>query len=153
LFYVKQGDASFRGDWSILMAENRPKPTYNMARVFNSLRGQWVKVSGGDDDVCAVAALDESQKRLAIVLVNYRSRFPVCRKVEIRIDRLPAGFAGGDWRESVIDSLHSNVFTDADHCELEMTASGKFAPGRAFMHEREMLPNSVVLLEIVGNGK
>jgi hypothetical protein len=55
LFYVKQGDMSFRGDWSILMQGNRPKPTFNMARIFNSLSGEWVKISGGDDDVCAVA--------------------------------------------------------------------------------------------------
>ena len=51
LFYVKQGDMSFRGDWSIMMQDNRPKPTFNMARIFNSLSGEWVKISGGDDDV------------------------------------------------------------------------------------------------------
>jgi hypothetical protein len=153
LFYVKQGDASFRGDWSILMTENRPKPTYNMARGFNSLGGKWVKVSGADDDVCAVAALDESQKRLSIAVVNYRFRFPVKRAVAIRVDRLPPGFNGGEWRESIIDAEHSNVFTDASHCELEMTASGRIVPGWEFMHEREMLANSVMLLEIASNGR
>lgn len=153
LFYVKQGDASFRGDWSILMAENRPKPTYNMARIFNSLRGQWVQVSGGDDDVCAVAAMDEAANRLSIVLVNYRFRFPVRRQVQIKIDKLPPALAGGEWRAWVIDPLHSNVFTDANHCELEMTASGKVDQTATFVHKQEMLANSVVMLELVGKSK
>ena len=152
LFYVKQGDMSFRGDWAIMMEGNRPKPVYNMARIFNSLRGHWLKVTGGDDDVCAVAALDADQGRLAIVLVNYRFRHPVRRRVQIRVDDLPANLAGGQWREWVIDPLHSNIFTDSSRCELETTASGKIEK-RPFVYDQTMLANSVVLLELLPNAK
>ena len=150
LFYVKQGDSSFRGDFSILMQENRPKPTYNMARIFNSLRGHWLKVGGADDDVCAVAAMEDDQKRLAIVLVNFRDRYPVRRKVQVRIDRLPATLATGKWRETIIDSEHCNIFNDVSHCELSVAASGQIS-NKQFVHERVLLPNSVMLLELIGN--
>ena len=130
LFYVKQGDMGFRGDWSIMMQDNRPKPTYNMARIFNSLHGEWVKVSGGDDDVCAVAAWDSEQNRLAIVLVNFRYRFSARRHVHLDASKLPASLAGGKWQESVIDSLHSNVFTDPSRCELEISNHGDIEEGR-----------------------
>ncbi|MEX2169657.1 MAG: hypothetical protein WD851_10120 [Pirellulales bacterium] len=150
LFYVKQGDANFRGDWSILMEGNRPKPTYNMARIFNSLRGNWIKVNGGDEDICAVAALDATRGRLAIVLVNYRWRHAVRRDVQLRIDDLPSELVGGQWREWVIDPLHSNVFTDASRCELEMTASGN-VESNDFSYDRPMMANSVVLLELLAD--
>ncbi len=150
LFYVKQGDGSFRGDFSILMGENRPKPTYNMARIFNSIHGHWLKSSGGDDDVCAVAAYDKAEKRLAIVLVNYRSRFPVRRQIQLKIENLPPELAGGKWRQWTIDSEHSNVFNDVSHCELETTASGKVQPS-PFVHQQVALPNSVTMLELVGH--
>jgi hypothetical protein len=148
LFYVKQGDASFRGDFSILMQDNRPKPTYNMARIFNSLRGRWLTVTGADDDVCAVAAIDDSQNRLAIVMVNYRFRFATRREVSVRIDNLPPELAAGQWREWTIDPRHSNVFTNADHAELKMTAKG-LVQNAAFGIQRTLLPNTVLLLELV----
>lgn len=147
LFYVKQGDASFRGDFSILMTGNKPKPTYNMARIFNSLRGDWVELRGGDDDVCGVAALDADARRLAIVLVNFRSRYPVKRQVHVSINRLPPQLAGGQWRESLVDPSHANIFNDANHCELEVTARGRI-DGDSFSYDKAMLPNSIVLLEL-----
>ena len=150
LFYVKQGDLNFRGDWGILMKGNRPKPVYNMARIFNSLRGDWVKVSGGDEDVCAVAALDANRGRLAIVLVNYRWRNSVRRKVQLKIDNLPVALFDGQWREWVVDPLHSNIFTDANRCELEMTSSGKIQKG-TFTYDRDLMANSVVLLELLAD--
>ena len=150
LFYVKQGDTNFRGDFSIMMAENRPKPTFNMARIFNSLSGQWVKVDGGDDDVCAVGGWDAGRGRLAIVLVNYRDRYAIRRQVHLTIDKLPASLAGGTWREFTIDPLHSNAFTDASRCELEQTGGGSIDQ-HTFSYDRELLPNSVVMLELVVN--
>ncbi len=150
LFYAKQGDASFRGDFGILMQGNRPKPVFNVARVFNSLHGHWVKISGGDDDVCAVAAMDEGAKRLAIVLLNYRSHLPVRRQVQVKIEHLPAALADGQWREYTIDSLHSNVFTDVNHCELEKTDSGQLDKA-SFNYDHVMLPSAVVLLELVAS--
>ena len=89
-------------------------------------------MSGGDDDVCAWPPWMRTQNRLAIVLVNYRFRFAVRRHVQLKIDKLPPSLAGGQWRESTIDPLHSNVFTDASHCELEMTASGMLDPAGSF---------------------
>jgi hypothetical protein len=150
LFYAKQGDSSFRGDFGILMQGNQPKPVYNMARIFNSLHGHWLTVSGGDDDVCAVASMDDTQNRLAIVLVNYRFRFPVRRKVTVRVDALPSELADGIWRDWTIDPQHSNIFTDASHCELEQTSSGGITKA-AFEYEKVLLPNSVTLLELVRN--
>jgi len=78
---------------------------------------------------------------------NHRFRFPVRRQVQLRIDNLPPALAGGEWREWLIDPQHSNVFTDASRCELEMTASGKIEDG-AFVYDRALLANSVVLLEL-----
>ncbi len=147
LFYVKQGDMSFRGDWSIMMQDNRPKPTFNMARIFNSLSGEWVKISGGDDDVCAVAAIDSRRGRLAVVLVNFRYRYAVGRHVHLETGDLPSAFAGGTWQESVIDSLHSNVFTDQNRCNLETVNRGSTEKGR-FTYDRDMMANSIVLLEL-----
>lgn len=147
LFYVKQGDMNFRGDFSILMAENRPKPTFNMARIFNSLSGEWIKVDGGDDDVCAVAGWDAERGRLAVVLVNYRDRFAVRRQLHLTIDKLPASLAQGMWQEFTIDALHSNVFTDSSRCELEQTGGGRIDKP-TFTFDRELLPNSVVMLEL-----
>jgi hypothetical protein len=147
LFYAKQGDSSFRGDFGILMQENRPKPTYNAARIFNSLAGAWLQVAGGDDDVCALAALDERAHRLAIVLVNYRSRFAASRNVQLAIDHIPAGFRQGTWKEFRVDAAHSNIFNDRSHCELEQTSSGNIQ-NESWTQEFELLPNSVVLLEL-----
>ena len=147
LFYVKQGDMNFRGDWSIMMQDNRPKPTFNMARIFNSLSGEWVKISGGDDDICAVAALDSKQGRLAVVLVNFRYRYSLGRHVHLETTNLPASFAGGSWRESVVDPLHSNVFTDQNRCDLEISNRGSIERDR-FAYDRDMMANSIVLLEL-----
>jgi hypothetical protein len=147
LFYVKQGDMTFRGDWSIMMQGNKPKATFNMARIFNSLRGEWVNVSGGDDDICAVAAMDSNQGRLAVVLVNFRYRYPVRRQVHLETSKLPPSFAGGNWQESVVDSLHSNVFTDQNRCELEVSKRGSIDNER-FAYDRDMLADSIVLLEL-----
>lgn len=149
-FYVKQGDMTFRGDWSMLMQDNRPKPTYNMARIFNSLSGRWLKVQGGDDDVCAVAAMDVDGRRLTVVLVNHRFRHPVRRQVKLAIEKLPQGFMKGKWQEFVIDPSHSNIFNDADRCELEMTDRGDFNNGK-FDYDRTMLANSIVMLELTAD--
>jgi hypothetical protein len=146
-FYVKQGDNNFRGDWSMLMQDNRPKPSYNMARMFNSLRGQWLQVDGGSDDICAIAAMDDKQPRLAIILVNFRFRYAHERKVELAIDKLPAALAQGVWRESIVDAQHGNIFNDASHCELEVSNRGKVEQG-AFKYTRTMPPNAVVMLEL-----
>jgi hypothetical protein len=152
LFYVKQGDMTFRGDWSILMAGNKPKPTYNMARMFNGLRGKWVAVGGGSDDVCAIAAFDESANRLAVILVNYRFRHALRRHVQLRINNLPTELVSGRWQASIIDAQHSNVFTDVDRCELETVASGGVNKD-PFVYDATLLANSVVMLEILSNGK
>jgi hypothetical protein len=147
LFYVKQGDMSFRGDWSIMMQDNRPKPTFNMARIFNSLSGEWIKITGGDDDICAVAALDSKQGRLAVVLVNFRYRYSVGRRLHLELPNLPPSFVGGVWQESIVDSLHSNVFTDLGRCELEIAKRGPIE-NEQFTYDRNMMANSIVLLEL-----
>jgi hypothetical protein len=129
------------------MQGNRPKPTYNAARVFNSLGGHWLKVNGGDDDICAVAALDDGHQRLSVILVNYRFRFATSRKVKLAIGSLPAQFQHGRWTEFRIDSAHSNLFTDANHCELQAVDSGPVNSDE-LIHKFPLLPNSIVLLQL-----
>src|SRR5207249_4201777 len=111
-FYVKQGDMGFRGDYSLLMKDNVPKASYNVAKIFSGLRGNWITVTGTDDDVSGVAAWDASQGRLAIVLVNFRDRYSLRRHVQIQISNLPRVLNGGTWRESIVDATHSNVWND-----------------------------------------
>ena len=67
------------------------------------------KISGGGDDVCAVAALDSKRGRLAVVLVNFRSRYAVGRHVRLETGDLPPSFAGGTWPASCADQLPRTV--------------------------------------------
>src|SRR6185312_10193016 len=90
LFYVKQGDNNFRGDFSILMGGNVPKATYNVAKVFNSLRGEWLPVRGTDNDVSAVAAWDAPHRQLVLVLVNYSYSYGLGRNVHVATNTLPS---------------------------------------------------------------
>ena len=84
---------------TMYMAGNTPKATYNVLKIFNNLSGDWVEVSGGDDDVSAVAAWDAKKGRLAVVLVNFRFQYAMPRKVELAISRLPESLREGRWRE------------------------------------------------------
>lgn len=150
-FYVKQNDSTFRGDFSLLMAGNVPKPSFNVLRIFNHLRGRWVRVSGTDDDVSAVAAWDEEARRLAIVLVNFRYRYGLRREVELGLDLLPAALRGGRWRVWVVDATHSNVWHDRELADLDLTEEGAISP-EPFRFRRTLLANSVVLVELLGEG-
>jgi xylan 1,4-beta-xylosidase len=146
-FYVKQGDMNFRGDYSLLMKDNLPKASYNVARIFNHLRGKWLPVSGTDDDVSVVAAWDAKQTRLAIVLVNFRDRYALRRPVQLRLNPLPATLNAGRWQECVVDATHSNAWNDLTKAELTVTRSGEIS-GKAFNWEQTLPPNSVTLIEL-----
>ena len=146
-FYVKQNDMRFRGDWSLLMQNNLPKPTYNVLKVFNGLTGKWIRVTGADDDVSAVATWDAKQGRLAIVLVNFRYRYAFRRHVQVTIDALPPALAGGRWQEWVVDATHSNVWHDRNGAELTRTRQGSIGSGFSFA--KTLTPNSVTLLELL----
>ena len=146
-FYVKQGDDGFRGDFSLLMKDNVPKASYNVLKMFNHLSGQWVEFTGGDDDVCGVAAWDESKQRLAIVLVNYRDRYAMPRQVKLNVAALPAELQQASWREWLVDGAHSNVWHQRDCAELEQVDQGPIANGK-LNFERTLQPNSVTLIEI-----
>ena len=132
-FYVKQGDMGFRGDYSLLMKDNLPKASYNVARIFNRLRGKWLPVTGTDDDVSAVAAWDAKQARLAIVLVNFRDRYALRRPVQLRLNPLPSALKAGRWQESVVDATHSNAWNDPTKAELTSpapaTSAARPSPG------------------------
>lgn len=151
-FYVKQNDTNFRGDFSMLMQNNVPKASYNMAKIFNNLSGQYVKVDGGDGEVCAVATWDAGKKRLAIVLVNFNYRYNLQRHVEVAVDKLPVELRGGQYREWVIDATHSNVWNNKDHAELEQAASGAIE-GKSFKIGRTLGANSITLIELVAGDK
>ena len=147
-FYVKQGDMGFRGDYSLLMQENRPKASYNVAKIFNGLSGNWLPVTGTDDDVSAVAAWDAKQGRLAIVLVNFRDRYALRRQVQVRLNQLPGAVTGGHWQEWVVDATHSNVWNDQNKAELAVTRTGDLS-GKGFMLEATLAANSVTLIELL----
>jgi hypothetical protein len=146
-FYVKQNDMSFSGDFSMLMKDNVPKPAYHMASIFNHLSGQYINLSGGDDDVCGVATWDAKAKRLSVVLVNFRYRHALRRTVRLKIDTLPAELAGGTWRESIIDATHSNVWHDVNKPDLFRGRTGPLIE-KAFTYEATMGANSITLLEL-----
>ncbi len=138
---------NFRGDYSLLMKDNLPKASYNVARIFNGLRGNWLAVTGTDDDVSAVATWEARQARLAIVLVNFRDRYALRRPVQLRISHLPAWLEGGRWQEFVVDATHSNAWHDQSKAELTVARSGGFS-GQAFTWGQTLPPNSVTLLEL-----
>jgi len=150
-FYVKQGDDRFRGDYSLLMGGNVPKASYNMARLFNGLSGRWVPVTGGDEDVSAVAAWDEARGRLAVVLVNFRDRYGLRRNVDLQIDNVPKILAGGTWKEWVVDGTRGNVWHDRSKAELTESASGLIDPA-TWTLQRTLMPNSVTLVELLRPG-
>ena len=146
-FYVKQNDMNFRGDYSLLMQNNVPKASFNAAKIFNSLSGRWLPVTGTDDDVSAVACWDESKARLAVVLVNFRDRYALRRRVQLRIDELPPAVRGGIWRQSIVDATHANIWHDVSKAEL---AAGEERPvGATLTIDVEMQANSIHLLEVI----
>lgn len=159
-FYVKQGDMNFRGDYSLLMQDNRPKPSYHVARLFNGLRGDWIPIgtSGSatnglgasfDEDVSGVAALDDGAKRLAIVLVNFRDRYSLARPVSVRVPALPASLHRGVWVQRTLDATHANVWNNRDAAELDVSGVGPLRDG-TFQWSGILAPNSVTLLELRG---
>jgi hypothetical protein len=146
-FYVKQGDDGFRGDFSLLMKDNVPKASYNVLKMFNGLSGQWIELKGADDDVCGVAAWDEEKQRLAVILVNYRDRYAMTRRVALNVSSLPDVLRGGTWREWQVDGVHSNVWNNREHAELEQVDAGRIEDGQ-LTFERTLSPNSVTMIEI-----
>ena len=149
-FYVKQNDMGFRGDYSMLMKDNVPKPTYHMARIFNQLSGRWLNVGGSDEDVCAVAAWDEKKARLAVVMVNFRYRHALRRNVRVSIESLPNSLKSSRWQEWTVDATHSNVWNNRDKAELEKTRSGK--SDGSFAWEGTLQANSITLVEFLPDG-
>lgn len=148
-FYVKQNDMNFRGDWSMIMQDNVPKPTYNMAKIFNGLSGRWLPVEGTDGEVCAVAAWDAKSQRLALVVVNFSYRHNLRRHVRLDVDKLPGRLAGGKYVQWTIDGKHSNVWHDRNRAELEQTGTGSIE-GRRFSLDATLEANSVTLIELLG---
>lgn len=158
-FYVKQGDMNFRGDYSLLMKDNVPKASYNVAKIFNALSGKWISISGVgrtnaanpaltfDGDVSAVASWDAERGRLAVVLVNFRDRYALRRPVRLRIDALPAALRDGTLQEWTVDATHSNVWNDPGKAELSKTHSAN-VNSEIFVWEKTLAANSVTLIEI-----
>ena len=161
-FYVKQGDMNFRGDYSLLMQGNVPKASYNVAKVFNGLSGNWIWIGttnvGGtsstsprstsmDGDISAVGTWDTDRARLAIVLVNFRDRYALRRPVRLQINDLPAALRDATWQEWTIDATHSNVWHDRSKAELTKTQAGNVS-GASLTIEKNLAPNSVTLIEL-----
>jgi hypothetical protein len=147
-FYVKQGDMNFRGDYSLLMANNVPKASYNMAKIFNGLSGNWVALTGIDGDISGLACWDRARVRLAIVLVNFRDRYALRRHVSLNLKTLPEELGAGHWQEWTVDATHSNVWNDQGKPELTRTRSGEIT-GERFTTDATLAPNSVTLFELL----
>ena len=148
-FYVKQNDMNFSGDFSMLMKDNVPKPTFHVASMFNHLAGKFVETTGGDEDVCALAAWDAEHRRLSIILVNFRFRYAFRRPIRLEIAALPPELEGGSWRESIVDATHSNVWHDASKPDLFHGRTGALS-GHGFTYEATLGANSVTLVELEG---
>ncbi len=154
-FYVKQNDMNFRGDFSLLMANNVPKASYNVLKVFNGLSGRWIELSGGDGEVAGVAAWDETKEKLAVVLVNFQYRHNLRRHVHVQIESLPKALNKGMWREWTVDATRSNIWNDPGQpqkAELTETSHGQIT-GSTLKLDRTLEPNSVTLLELTRNGR
>ena len=149
-FYVKQNDMNFRGDFSLLMERNTPKASYNVAKIFNHLSGNWISFEGGDGEVCGVAAWDEKRARLSVVLVNFNYRYGMRRKISLQIDKLPVPLRGGIWRESIVDATHCNVWNNRDKAELTVAKAGRTSDGE-FSFDETLMPNSITLVDLTGN--
>lgn len=158
-FYVKQGDMNFRGDYSLLMQNNLPKASYNVAKIFNGLSGNFISlgVAGAtnstkphsmDGDISGVATWDSARNRLAIVLVNFRDRYALRRPVRLGMAKLPPALRTGTWQEWTIDGTHSNVWHDQGKPELAKTKSGN-VDGSRFDWEKTLEANSVTLIEVI----
>jgi hypothetical protein len=147
-FYVKQNDMNFRGDFSLLMQNNIPKASYNVAKIFNYLSGQWTPVLGGDGEVSGVSAWDEAQGRLAVVLVNFNYRYGMRRPVSLHVEKVPAKLQMGVWREYIVDSTHSNVWNDRDRAELIVAKSGVLKGNDVWQFDELLMANSITLVEI-----
>jgi hypothetical protein len=148
LFYAKQGDEGFRGDWGILMGpNNRPKPTYNVAKLFNELSGKWLAVEGGDGEISGVASLDAAKGTLRVIVVNFQPRYDVRRHVQIQLTGLPAAFQNAAVREWRVDPTHANAWNDPGKAELEPTRVDAAAGSPI---DRTLLPNSVLEIELTG---
>jgi len=146
-FYVKQGDMGFRGDYSLLMKDNIPKPSFHIARIFNGLSGSWISLTGTDGDISGLAAWDDERGRLAVVLVNFRDRYALRRRVRVQIDNLPSSLREGNWQQWTVDSTRSNVWNDPAKPELANTRSGKLE-SKGFSFAETLAPNSITLLEL-----
>jgi hypothetical protein len=146
-FYVKQGDMNFRGDWSLLMQNNVPKASYNVAKIFNGLHGKWLKVTGQDGDISAVASWDAKNRRLAVVLVNFSYRYALRRNVSLKIDALPPELRGGHCHQWVVDATHSNVWNDPAMAELQKVGQTALKE-QSLQFDRTLPANSVTLVEL-----
>lgn len=157
-FYVKQGDMNFRGDYSLLMQGNTPKPSYHVAKAFNDLSGEWLFLGTAsstsvtsfpsfDGDISGVATWDAKRDLLSVVLVNFRDRYALRRPVRLKMDSLPPSLGEGTWQEWTIDATHSNVWHDKSKAELARTRDGLVSNGR-FDWEKTLPPNSITILKL-----
>lgn len=148
-FYVKDNDSNLRGSWGLLIRDNVPKPVYHMAAMFNRMTGTRVALTGGDDEVCGLAAWDAKAKRLGVIVTNYRRGDGIPRKVRLAISSLPKELHGGRWQRTLVDPTHSNVWHDRSRAELETVDQGPIKDGRLELDLR-LLTGSITMLEVTG---
>ncbi|HIE51336.1 MAG TPA: hypothetical protein EYP85_06220 [Armatimonadetes bacterium] len=149
-FYAKDGDRNFRGSWGMLLGDNRPKPAYNAQRLFALLAPERVALEGQDGEVTGLASTDPATGRTTVLLLNYRDRYPVRRKVRLTVQNLPPTLRGGQMRRYLVDATHSNVFSDWNRAELEVVETKALPAAEEVTWEIALRPNALTLWELEG---
>jgi len=151
-FYVKDNDERFHGSWAMLMRNNVPKAVFNVARMFNSMAPQRLKVVGGDEQVCALASIADDETRLTVIIVNFAQKYGIRRPIDLSIDPLPPKLRNGRWRRYLVDATHSNVWHDRAHAELEQVDQGRI-PDTRFAKQFVLETNGVTMLELLSKDR
>ncbi len=97
-----------------------------------------------------MAASDRERGRLAIALVNFRSRYSLRRQVHLRVEQVPSWLQNGKWQEWTVDATHSNAWNDQTRAELTRTRTGSLE-GKEFGLNATLAANSVTMIELTRN--
>ncbi|MGB9876656.1 MAG: GH39 family glycosyl hydrolase [bacterium] len=148
-FYAKDGDNRFRGSWGLLLGDNRPKPSYFVYQLFSMMEDKRLEIEGGDEDICAIAAMDKKGDRITIMVVHFPERYGIPRRVNISISPLRRNFWGGESKLYLVDSVNNNLFHNPSVRGLECTAKGEIPKGNSWTINLYLCPYSVAFIELL----
>lgn len=152
-FYGKDGDFNFRGSYGMLMGANKPKPAYNVCKLFSMMAKERIFYKGEDNELTGIASIDKESGRVTILLLNFPERYGVERKARLKVDNLPKSVRGGLLRRYVVDKTHSNIWHNRENGELEMVEEIRVPKSKSFEMDLNLPSNSVTLLEFTPGGE